>query len=90
MNIKNVIKEEVNEMPEEDYFPEIEKLNQLAEESGIQTQLTKDSPFFFEEMVEEPLPTRKFNIGDWILLHKIESVGFVVLVIGAVAVFTLT
>lgn len=71
-------------MAEENYFPEIEKLNQLSEERGVQTQLTRDSPFFFEDMAEEPLLTSKFNIKDWISLHKIEAVGFGVLVIGAI------
>ena len=50
----------------------------------VQAKPTMGSPFFFEDVAEEP--TSKFNIRDWISLHKIEAIGFGVLVIGAIII----
>lgn len=66
-------------------FISVQKLERLK---GVQTELTKGSPFFFED-IKNKEPAKKPNLGDWIMAHRIEAIGFGVLIVGAIVVASL-
>lgn len=90
MNIKNVIIDEYGSAEDLDFFiPEIQKLDNLKLE-GVQTQLTKDSPFFFEEVAASKIPTAN-GWWKWVTIHKSGmAIGFVALVVAVISVIQLT
>lgn len=69
-------------------FVSVEKLEQSRK---MQVQPAKGSPFFFEDAEKkEAMAEDRSGIKDWITFHKIEAIGFAIVVIGVIAVISLS